>query len=97
MWRRSDLPQRHAARDWLGVEPAPECVCLHPANGLARAYEMNSYQCMATGEAIGAPSVKVAPPPSFQHRATLLPGMMGMYREPYEATYAILSNGKRVD
>ena len=98
MWRRSDLPHRHASRDWLGVEPAPECVCLHPANGLARAYELNSYQRMATGESIGASIVKDSPPPpNFQHRATLLPGMMGMYREPYEATYAILSNGKRVD
>ena len=72
MWRRSDLPQRHAARDWQGVEPAPACVCLHPANGLARAYEMNSYQRIAMGEAIGASIVKDRrpprpAPPSFQH------------------------------
>ena len=95
MWRRSDLPQRHAARDWLGVEPAPECVCLHPANGLARAYELNSYQCMATGQARDALRMPGRPLVLSIGRRCQQEGCAS-YWAPYEVPYVLLSNGNRI-
>ena len=80
-------------QDWVDVEPAPDALCLHSANGPVCANQMISYQCQTTGEVIDALIMKDSPPVLSIGRRCMQDGWSFVW-EAYDAPYVILPSGK---